>query len=152
VTKHRRLRLGSHRDDRATSNLRRTPQLPKPLEIKAYLDQYVIDRQKKKRGFTKKKLAVAVSKPLQAHPDEQAARPLDVKVAKSKHPARWHLQQLGKTWLAQTRARILDVPSPSSTPPAHRSRHFGEDVGELHFRLLHNSDWCPTLPYRNYFI
>ena len=52
---HRRLQLDSGRRPHRDSSGRRPNQLPKPLEVKTFLDQYVIGQEQ-----TKKKLAVAV--------------------------------------------------------------------------------------------
>ena len=113
-----------------------TPQkLPKPLELKEYLDQYVIGQ-----DATKKKLAVAVYnhyKRIQMN----RQRGTEVEVAKSNilliGPT-----GTGKTLLAQTLARILDVPfAIVDATTLTEAGYVGEDVENIILRLLQNSDW-----------
>jgi ATP-dependent Clp protease ATP-binding subunit ClpX len=113
-----------------------TPQkLPKPLEIKEYLDQYVIGQ-----DATKKRLAVAVYnhyKRIQMN----RARSSEVELAKSNilliGPT-----GTGKTLLAQTLARILDVPfAIVDATTLTEAGYVGEDVENIILRLLQNSDW-----------
>ncbi len=122
-------------DDRS-EHASATPQkLPKPLELKEYLDQYVIGQ-----DGTKKKLAVAVYnhyKRIQMN----RQRGTDVEVAKSNilliGPT-----GTGKTLLAQTLARILDVPfAIVDATTLTEAGYVGEDVENIILRLLQNSDW-----------
>ena len=108
--------------------------LPKPLELKEYLDQYVIGQ-----DATKKKLAVAVYnhyKRIQMNKQRG-----DVELSKS------NIMLIGptgtgKTLLAQTLARILDVPfAIVDATTLTEAGYVGEDVENIVLRLLQNADW-----------
>ena len=122
-------------DDRPEKPYGAPHKLPKPLELKEYLDQYVIGQ-----DATKKKLAVAVYnhyKRIQMN----RQRTGDVEVAKSNilliGPT-----GTGKTLLAQTLARILDVPfAIVDATTLTEAGYVGEDVENIILRLLQNSDW-----------
>ncbi len=122
-------------DDRNEQSHAAPHKLPKPLELKEYLDQYVIGQ-----DATKKKLAVAVYnhyKRIQMNRQRGA----DVEVAKSNilliGPT-----GTGKTLLAQTLARILDVPfAIVDATTLTEAGYVGEDVENIILRLLQNSDW-----------
>jgi ATP-dependent Clp protease ATP-binding subunit ClpX len=109
--------------------------LPKPLELKEYLDQYVIGQ-----DATKKKLAVAVYnhyKRIQMNKQRAG----EVELSKSNilliGPT-----GTGKTLLAQTLARILDVPfAIVDATTLTEAGYVGEDVENIILRLLQNSDW-----------
>jgi len=109
--------------------------LPTPREISAILDQYVIGQ-----DATKKKLAVAVYnhyKRIQMNKQ----RGSDVELGKSNilliGPT-----GTGKTLLAQTLARILDVPfAIVDATTLTEAGYVGEDVENIILRLLQNSDW-----------
>jgi ATP-dependent Clp protease ATP-binding subunit ClpX len=109
--------------------------LPRPLELKEYLDQYVIGQE-----ATKKKLAVAVYnhyKRIQMNKQ----RGSDVELSKSNilliGPT-----GTGKTLLAQTLARILDVPfAIVDATTLTEAGYVGEDVENIILRLLQNADW-----------
>jgi ATP-dependent Clp protease ATP-binding subunit ClpX len=109
--------------------------LPKPLEIKDYLDQYVIGQ-----DSVKKKLAVAVYNHYKRiHLNKQ--RTGDVELSKSNilliGPT-----GTGKTLLAQTLARFLDVPfAIVDATTLTEAGYVGEDVENIILRLLQNSDW-----------
>jgi ATP-dependent Clp protease ATP-binding subunit ClpX len=105
------------------------------LELKEYLDQYVIGQE-----ATKKKLAVAVYnhyKRIQMN----RQRVGDVELSKSNilliGPT-----GTGKTLLAQTLARILDVPfAIVDATTLTEAGYVGEDVENIILRLLQNADW-----------
>src|SRR2546430_8872892 len=109
--------------------------LPKPLELKEYLDQYVIGQDP-----TKKKLAVAVYnhyKRIQMNKQRGG----EVELSKSNilliGPT-----GTGKTLLAQTLARILDVPfAIVDATTLTEAGYVGEDVENIVLRLLQNADW-----------
>ena len=122
-------------DDRHESTYGAPHKLPKPLELKEYLDQYVIGQ-----DATKKKLAVAVYnhyKRIQMNKQRGA----EVELSKSNilliGPT-----GTGKTLLAQTLARILDVPfAIVDATTLTEAGYVGEDVENIILRLLQNSDW-----------
>ena len=109
--------------------------LPRPLELKEYLDQYVIGQE-----ATKKKLAVAVYnhyKRIQMNKQRGG----EVELSKSNilliGPT-----GTGKTLLAQTLARILDVPfAIVDATTLTEAGYVGEDVENIILRLLQNADW-----------
>jgi len=122
-------------DDRHEQPYGSPHKLPKPLELKEYLDQYVIGQ-----DATKKKLAVAVYnhyKRVQMNKQRGA----DVELSKSNilliGPT-----GTGKTLLAQTLARILDVPfAIVDATTLTEAGYVGEDVENIILRLLQNADW-----------
>ena len=122
-------------DDRPEQAHAAPGKLPRPLELKEYLDQYVIGQE-----ATKKKLAVAVYnhyKRIQLNKQ----RGSEVELAKSNillvGPT-----GTGKTLLAQTLARILDVPfAIVDATTLTEAGYVGEDVENIILRLLQNADW-----------
>ncbi|MBI3896199.1 MAG: ATP-dependent Clp protease ATP-binding subunit ClpX [Acidobacteria bacterium] len=107
--------------------------LPKPQEIKEFLDQYVVGQHK-----TKKKLAVAVYNHYKRiHMSRQ--RGSEVELAKSNilliGPT-----GTGKTLLAQTLARLLEVPFAIVDATAlTEAGYVGEDVENIILKLLQNA-------------
>src|SRR3954463_3530506 len=122
-------------DDRHDQPYGAPHKLPKPLELKEYLDQYVVGQ-----DATKKKLAVAVYnhyKRIQMNKQRGA----EVELSKSNilliGPT-----GTGKTLLAQTLARILDVPfAIVDATTLTEAGYVGEDVENIILRLLQNADW-----------
>src|SRR5271168_5396730 len=122
-------------DDRHEKSYGSPGKLPRPLELKEYLDQYVIGQE-----ATKKKLAVAVYnhyKRIQMNKQRGG----EVELSKSNilliGPT-----GTGKTLLAQTLARILDVPfAIVDATTLTEAGYVGEDVENIILRLLQNSDW-----------
>jgi len=105
------------------------PRLPKPLEIKEFLDQYVIGQEE-----AKKKLAVAVYQHYK-------------RVAMSRYQSDVEIQKsnilligptgTGKTLLAQTLARMLDVPfTIVDATTLTEAGYVGEDVENIILRLI----------------
>ncbi|MBI3469774.1 MAG: ATP-dependent Clp protease ATP-binding subunit ClpX [Candidatus Solibacter usitatus] len=122
-------------EDDKTDQPSATPsKLPKPLEVKEYLDQYVIGQE-----GTKKKLAVAVYNHCKRiHMNR--LRSTDVELQKSNilliGPT-----GTGKTLMAQTLARILDVPfAIVDATTLTEAGYVGEDVENIILKLLQAAD------------
>jgi ATP-dependent Clp protease ATP-binding subunit ClpX len=118
-------------DDRTTSPAAAPPnQLPKPQEVKTFLDEYVIGQEQ-----TKKKLAVAVYNHYKRiYMNRQ--RNSDVELTKSNilliGPT-----GTGKTLLAQTLAKMLDVPfAIVDATTLTEAGYVGEDVENIILKLL----------------
>jgi ATP-dependent Clp protease ATP-binding subunit ClpX len=119
-------------DDRAATPAAATPNtLPKPQEVKTFLDEYVIGQEQ-----TKKKLAVAVYNHYKRiYMNRQ--KPSDgVELTKSNilliGPT-----GTGKTLLAQTLARMLDVPfAIVDATTLTEAGYVGEDVENIILKLL----------------
>ena len=115
-------------DERAEAVAERAP-LPKPQEIKAFLDDYVIGQDE-----TKKRLSVAVYQHYKRI--EMARRRSDIEVQKSNilliGPT-----GTGKTLLAQTLARVLNVPfCIVDATTLTEAGYVGEDVENIILKLL----------------
>jgi ATP-dependent Clp protease ATP-binding subunit ClpX len=122
-------------DDRGEVHAGAAPaHLPKPLEVKTFLDEYVIGQE-----MTKKKLAVAVYnhyKRIQMN----RARGSDVELSKSNilliGPT-----GTGKTLLAHTLAKMLDVPfAIVDATTLTEAGYVGEDVENIILKLLQAAD------------
>jgi ATP-dependent Clp protease ATP-binding subunit ClpX len=118
-------------DDRGDALPGASPaQLPKPQEVKAFLDEYVIGQEQ-----TKKKLAVAVYnhyKRIQMN----KTRSNDVELTKSNILLVGPTGS-GKTLLAQTLAKMLDVPfAIVDATTLTEAGYVGEDVENIILKLL----------------
>lgn len=122
-------------DDRTEVQAGTAPaHLPKPHEVKAFLDEYVIGQ-----DLTKKKLAVAVYnhyKRIQMN----RTRGNDVELAKSNILLVGPTGS-GKTLLAQTLAKMLDVPfAIVDATTLTEAGYVGEDVENIILKLLQAAD------------
>ncbi|MGH9769107.1 MAG: ATP-dependent Clp protease ATP-binding subunit ClpX [Blastocatellia bacterium] len=109
------------------------PPLPKPSEVKTFLDEYVIGQED-----TKKKLAVAVYQHYKRI--EMMKRRSDVEIQKSNilliGPT-----GTGKTLLAQTLARMLKVPfTIVDATTLTEAGYVGEDVENIILKLLQSAN------------
>jgi ATP-dependent Clp protease ATP-binding subunit ClpX len=122
-------------DDKGEAQSGATPaHLPKPAEVKAFLDEYVIGQDQ-----TKKKLAVAVYnhyKRIQMN----KVRGNDVEMQKSNILLVGPTGS-GKTLLAQTLAKMLDVPfAIVDATTLTEAGYVGEDVENIILKLLQAAD------------
>ena len=121
-------------DDKVAEPASLPHKIPKPLEVKEHLDQYVIGQ-----DATKKKLAVAVYNHCKRiHMNRM--RNSDVELSKSNilliGPT-----GTGKTLMAQTLARILDVPfAIVDATTLTEAGYVGEDVENIILKLLQAAD------------
>jgi ATP-dependent Clp protease ATP-binding subunit ClpX len=123
-------------DDRAATPPASTPnQLPKPHEVKAFLDEYVIGQEQ-----TKKKLAVAVYNHYKRIYMNRQKTGDGIELAKS------NIMLIGptgtgKTLMAQTLARMLDVPfAIVDATTLTEAGYVGEDVENIILKLLQAAD------------
>ena len=121
-------------DDKPEPAVAGPHKIPKPLEIKDFLDQYVIGQE-----ATKRKLAVAVyNHSKRIHMNRM--RNSEVELAKS------NIMLIGptgtgKTLMAQTLARILDVPfAIVDATTLTEAGYVGEDVENIILKLLQAAD------------
>jgi ATP-dependent Clp protease ATP-binding subunit ClpX len=123
-------------DDRTATPATSTPnQLPKPQEVKTFLDEYVIGQEQ-----TKKKLAVAVYNHYKRIFMNRQKTGDGIELSKS------NIMLIGptgtgKTLLAQTLARMLDVPfAIVDATTLTEAGYVGEDVENIILKLLQAAD------------
>ena len=121
------------KEDTKNSKIKVKQSIPKPSEIKSILSDYVIGQDK-----AKKTLSVAVYNHYKRLSSNVS---LDVEIAKSNilliGPT-----GTGKTLLAQTLARILDVPfTMADATSLTEAGYVGEDVENIILKLLQASDY-----------
>jgi ATP-dependent Clp protease ATP-binding subunit ClpX len=119
-------------DDERTDTVATRTNLPKPAEIKSFLDEYVIGQDE-----SKKKLAVAVYQHYKRL--DLAKRRSDIELQKSNilliGPT-----GTGKTLLAQTLARVLSVPfCIVDATSLTEAGYVGEDVENILLRLVQSA-------------
>ena len=119
-------------DDQATETGPSATQLPKPHEVKLYLDEYVIGQEK-----TKKKLAVAVYNHYKRI--ELSRKRSEVELNKS-NILLIGSTGTGKTLLAQTLAKRLSVPfAIVDATTLTEAGYVGEDVENIILKLLQSA-------------
>ncbi|MEJ0024091.1 MAG: ATP-dependent Clp protease ATP-binding subunit ClpX [Alphaproteobacteria bacterium] len=122
------------REEHKTSLVKSKEGVPSPKEIKDVLDDYVIGQ-----SYAKRVLSVAVHNHYKRL--NHAAKNADVELAKSNilliGPT-----GCGKTLLAQTLARIIDVPfTMADATTLTEAGYVGEDVENIILKLLQSADY-----------
>lgn len=121
-------------DELRADSLKAARELPKPVEIKKKLDQYVIGQDR-----AKKVLSVAVY--------NHYKRISQMDVDSSTELQKSNIAMIGptgsgKTYLAQTLARILNVPfAIADATTLTEAGYVGEDVENILLKLLQNADY-----------
>jgi ATP-dependent Clp protease ATP-binding subunit ClpX len=113
-----------------------TDKLPKPIEIKQALDEFVIGQDKAKRT-----LSVAVYNHYKRLRHQGATRKNDVELAKSNILLIGPTGS-GKTLMAETLARLLDVPfTIADATTLTEAGYVGEDVENIIQKILQKCDY-----------
>ena len=128
-------------DELRADSVKTASELPKPMEIKKQLDQYVISQNR-----AKKVLSVAVY--------NHYKRISQMDVDSSTELQKSNIAVIGptgsgKTYLAQTLARILNVPfAIADATTLTEAGYVGEDVENILLKLLQNADYDLELAQR----
>ncbi|MCT0164306.1 ATP-dependent Clp protease ATP-binding subunit ClpX [Lactobacillus helveticus] len=128
-------------DELRADSVKTASELPKPMEIKKQLDQYVISQNR-----AKKVLSVAVY--------NHYKRISQMDVDSSTELQKSNIAMIGptgsgKTYLAQTLARILNVPfAIADATTLTEAGYVGEDVENILLKLLQNADYDLELAQR----
>ena len=121
-------------DELKADSIKQSKELPKPIEIKKQLDEYVIGQDRAKRV-----LSVAV------YNHYKRIRQMDVDSSTQLQKSNIALigpTGSGKTYLAQTLARILNVPfAIADATTLTEAGYVGEDVENILLKLLQNADY-----------
>ena len=121
-------------DELKADSIKQSKELPKPMEIKKQLDEYVIGQDRAKRV-----LSVAV------YNHYKRIRQMDVDSSTQLQKSNIALigpTCSGKTYLAQTLARILNVPfAIADATTLTEAGYVGEDVENILLKLLQNADY-----------
>ncbi len=110
--------------------------LPKPIEIKRHLDEYVIGQED-----AKKTLAVAVYNHYKRINNKEKGKDKDVELQKS-NVILLGPTGSGKTYLAQTLAKLLKVPfAIADATTLTEAGYVGEDVENILLKLIQDADF-----------
>ena len=124
------------REENKTQSARTSEGVPAPNQIKDILDDYVIGQE-----YAKRVLSVAVHNHYKRLEQTGKGSPNDVEIAKS-NVLLIGPTGCGKTLLAQTLARILQVPFAMADATAlTEAGYVGEDVENIILKLLQASDY-----------
>ena len=125
-----------YEDSELTYDQDNNEELPKPMEIKKILDDYVIGQDE-----AKKTLAVAVYNHYKRINDKKKKDNSDVEIQKS-NILLLGPTGCGKTLLAQTLAKILNVPfAIADATTLTEAGYVGEDVENILLRLIQAADY-----------